>query len=342
MYCAHCGAGKAKAMGSQPLDKGGRCEVKGTGKGSTPAAHREKNKKGEQPSSRGKAGTAATDAATVAAVYKELTALRAECKELRKLRDLKAAGTPTGPPAARAKSAEPGAGDAEVKSKKKRMDELRDQIEHLEKAGDGLGDILAARRAELERLRGEVRAAHPLDVQIRNLDSKLGAVRKQREKLESEAKTTAELILELKVSLDKTAKAAAEKRAEEDQLAIERVELVAKQAAAAAPGGDVNTSPGDDTIPEQLRGMGLEGLDPGLRAGLRAFFAKKAATGTGPPAPAAAPAAPAGPEAAATAAAAAAAEILGRGAGGDATMSEGSEKEEEEASKRRRLGRTAA
>jgi hypothetical protein len=181
-----------------------------------------------------------------------------------------------------------------------------------------------------------------LDVQLRNLDSKLGAVRKQREKLEAEAKTTAELILELKVSLDKTAKAVAEKRAEESQLAVERAELVAKQAAVTAPGGNSSTDSGDGTIPEQLRGLGLEGLDPALRAGLRAFFASKAAAGTVPPAPEAAAAGPAGPEAeAAAAAAAAAAEALGRGAGVDAIMAEGNEGETEDAAKRRRLGNTA-
>jgi hypothetical protein len=281
-------------------------------------------------------------------VYKELTELRAENKELRKLKaNPKATGTPEGPPAARAKSAEPGAAeDAEVKAKKQRMDVLRGQIDHLEKGGEGLEEILSARRSELERLRSEVRAAHPLDVQLRNLDAKLGAVRKQREKLEAEAKTTAELILELKASLDKTAKAVAEKQAEESQLAIERAELVAKQAAASTPGGSNGSNSmdsGDGTFPEQLRGLGLEGLDPALRAGLRAFFASRAAAGTAPPAPAAAAASSAGPAADATAAAAAAAaEVLGRGAGVDAIMAEGSEGETEDAAKRRRLGRTAA
>jgi hypothetical protein len=321
-------------LGLASLGKGGRTDDK-SGQPKVAAAKASAHGQGRKGSN-AKPGSAA-DAATVAAVYKELTALRAENAELRKL---KKPSTPEGPPAARARSAEPGAAeDDDVKAKKQRMDVLRSQIEHLEKGGEGLEEILNARRAELERLRGEVRAAHPLDVQLRNLDSKLGAVRKQREKLEGEAKTTAELILELKATLDTTAKAVAEKRAEENQLAVERVELVAKQAAAAATAGEDGTGSNGDAMPEQLRGLGLEGLDPGLRAGLRAFFAKKAATAAGPPAPAAAPA---GPEAAAVAAAEAAAEHLGRGANSDANMGERSEKEAEEAAKRRRLGNTAA
>jgi hypothetical protein len=323
------------------VGKGGRApppkQAKTTGKSNTANAKGPKDKPALSPG-------AAADAATVAKVYKELTALRAENAALRKAQNDKGknGGTSAGPPAARAQSAEPGAEDAEVTSKKKRMDVLRGQIEHLEKAGDGLEDILAARRAELERLRGEVRAAHPLDVQLRNLDSKLGAVRKQREKLECEAKTTAALILELKASLDKTAKAVAEKRAEETQLAVERVELVARQAAATTSGGDGNPGGGDDAIPEQLRGLGLDGMDPGLRAGLRAFFARKAAAGSASMPPAGAAAAPAnGSPGSEAAVAAAAAEAAARAAevldGADADM----QKEEEEAKKRRRLGETA-
>jgi hypothetical protein len=348
-HCAHCGAGKAKALGQAPLGKGGRSGQPPPEKPTTkpPAKPRETDRKGQQgkgedgkqkPNKKAgdKKAEQAADAATVAAIYKELTALRAENKELRKLKQ--PAGNSEGPPAARARSAEPGATeDAEVKAKKQRMDELRSQIEHLEKAGDGLEDILAARRAELERLRGEVRAAHPLDVQLRNLDSKLGAVRKQREKLENEAKETAALILELKASLDKSAKAVAEKRAEETQLAVERAELVAKQAAAATPGGDGNPAASDDSIPEPLRGLGLDGMDPALRAGLRAFFATKAAAVSKAPEGAAPPGSQPGTEAATVAAAAeeaaaAAAALLG---GEDVNMAE-----EEEAKKRRRLGTT--
>jgi hypothetical protein len=339
-HCAHCGAGKAKALGLAPLGKGGRSEHKvGKDRAKQTNKHRGKDEKGQV--GHAKPGSAAADAATVAAVYKELTALRAECAELRKKQG--PAAKKDEPPAASAGGAV--AEDEVTKEKKRRMDVLRGQIEHLEKGGDGLEDALKARREELEKLRLEIRSAHPLDVQLRNLDSKLNGVKKQREKLEDEANSVAKLILELKISLDKAAKAAAEKKLEEDQLAKERVELVAKHNATklaeaeAAAGGAAAA----DRLPEQLQG--LEDLDPVLKAGLQAYFAKKAAAtqrqqppptmengGSQPPDD---------PATAVAAATAAAAQLTraDRGQGGDGDDNMGGETEE--AAKRRRLAGAA-
>jgi hypothetical protein len=239
------------------------------------------------------------------------------------------------------------------------MDELRGQLEHLEKGGDGLEDAIRVRREELDRLRGEVRAAHPLEVQIRNLDGRLAGVRKVREKLEGEATATADLILELKASLEKAAKAAAEKKLEEEQLAKERVELVARHNAAklaeaeAAAGG---SSGNGSRLPSQLRG--LEDLDPVLKAGLEAYFARKAeaaaaATAAPPPAvpPAVPPIAPAATARPSTQPVAAAAEKLAAARAAAASVASqladcdrdgGEHKGEGDDAKRRRLEQSAA
>jgi hypothetical protein len=344
LRCAHCGAGKAKALGFVPLGKGGRAESTGKGTekppptankpGQQPAAGkpRERGKKGEQiADGRDQPVAAAADAATVAAVYKELRALRAENKELRKLR---AAGTQEGPPAAKARSAEPGARDDEaVRAKKQRMDVIRSQLEHLQKGGEGLDDVIKARREELERLRQEVRTAHPLDVQLRNLDCKVAGIRKQREKLDEEAKSVAGLILELKANLDKVAKAAAEKQQEEDQLAKERVELVARQNAdklAAAEAAVSGALQSESQVPDPFRGM--EDLEPELKAGLQAYFARKRANG----ASASSPAAPAGSEKG-TSEEVASAVAAAQGLRGMA-VDEGTEGDKGDEAKRRKLG----
>jgi hypothetical protein len=347
-HCAHCGAGKGKALGFEALGKGGRVDSQSSKPKDKkpPGVASGKDQKDQKCKGPPKSGTAASDAATVAAVYKELTALRAECAELRKKQGTPAkVPNPAGVPAARTATE-----DDATKAKKTRMDELRSQIEHLEKGGEGLEEILKARREELERLRQEVRAAHPLDVQVRHLDSKIAGVRKQREKHEEEAKSVALLILELKTSLDRASKAAAEKKLEEDQLAKERVELVAKQNASklaeaeAAAGGGTAADP----WPEQLRG--LDDLDPGIKAGLQAYFSsKRAAAGTAQAASASPqppgssgggqPKLPDDLSSAVAAAAAAAATRVGQG--DDAEMQRGDENEGGEDSKRRRLAGSA-
>jgi hypothetical protein len=341
MHCAHCGAGKGKSLGLVPLGKGGRSDAKSKGDGKSKVqkvVQKISDSVGKKPAAksseppRAKAGAAAADAATVAAVYKELVALRAENAELRKNaepRKKKGGSAKDELPVTPSSSGEPGVGDdAAIKAKKLRMDELRLQIEHLSKGGEGLDEILKTRRDELERLRVEVRAASPLDVQLRNLDSKLAGVRKQKQKLEDEAKSTAALILELKAALDKTAKAATDKQAEEEQLARERVELVAKQNATklAEAEAAAGRSTGGGSLPEQFRGL-LEDLDPGLKAGLQEYFARKASAAAPPPIPpptaTRVPQTPPGePAAAVAAAAAAAAQIVDdsmgdNGEGGD-------------------------
>jgi hypothetical protein len=74
------------------------------------------------------------------------------------------------------------------------------------------------------------------------------------------------------------AKAAAEKHNDEDQLAREHVELLPKQSTdklAAAEAAVSNAPDTEGQLPDQLRG--IDDLEPALKAGLQAYFAKKKA-----------------------------------------------------------------
>ena len=122
-------------------------------------------------------------------------------------------------------------GPSEAKGK---LREVERHIKNLEGMGDDAEvlTLLQKRREEAAGLREEIKAAHPLDVQLRILEAKLAGAQKQEAKFHEEAKAKCQIFWQVKVDMDKAAAAAAEKKAEGDRLLREKHELVSRICAA--------------------------------------------------------------------------------------------------------------
>ena len=167
-----------------------------------------------------------------------------------------------------------------------RLDQLRKAIEagrhyadHQRACGDLEGAACTERRvacdvSNYEQLQKEVRSAHPVEVQLRTLDSKLAAATKQRVGFEAKAQLLSQQLVQVRDLMLEAADAAEQKRKLEEELKRERLELTVRRAEAEvekAGGGDQGEEPAAAAERELGRALQLPGLPVGVAAAIQAL-----------------------------------------------------------------------
>ena len=105
------------------------------------------------------------------------------------------------------------------------MDKLANDIEHLRHVS-GAEPLIASKEAEREKLRLLVRTSHPIEVQIRNIETKIAGVKRKQEAHAARALELSEAISKLDAECQKESAAGDEREKELGTLNLERLGMV--------------------------------------------------------------------------------------------------------------------